>query len=85
MEIEGMKWIWIIAGTLAFVAGGFYFPGLRVIMMAGFRAILSEAVMQRVAIMLLESLVKSTKNKLDDLWLAELKKRLNWDANPKAD
>ncbi len=76
---------WQIFGLLMALVGGFYVPGLRMIWMAGLKSVLSEVVIQRVVIALLESLVKSTKNTLDDVWLSELKKRLGWDAHPKAD
>ena len=37
---------------------------------------ISEAVLKKIAIQMVEKLVKSTKNKLDDIWFAEFKKKV---------
>ena len=69
---------WMVAlGVLVVVVGSFYVPFLRNFIMIGFRSLLSEAVIKRMLLMLTEKAVKSTKNKLDDLWLAQLKKKLD--------
>jgi len=72
-----MNEVWIyVAGGLAAVAGGLYVPFLRTIYIAGFKAMLSEAVLRKVFISVAEKLVKSSKNKLDDIWFAQLKKNI---------
>ena len=75
-----MEWIksnWeVIVGTLGIFFGGLYLPGVRVLLVAGVRAIVSEAVMVEFLIQMAEKLVKSTKNTLDDVWLEEMKSRV---------
>ena len=66
----------VILLTLFMIVMGFYVPGFRVVWVKAFRALLSEAVLTKIFLVLAESVVKSTKNKLDDLWLEQLKKSL---------
>jgi hypothetical protein len=37
----------------------------------------SEKVLKKIAVQILEKLVKSSKNKLDDVWFEEFKKKVN--------
>jgi enamine deaminase RidA (YjgF/YER057c/UK114 family) len=73
-----MEWIqnhWVgIAGTIGVLAGGMYVPFVRGMVLKGLKAMISEAVLKKAAITMVEGLVKSTKNKLDDVWFAEFKK-----------
>tara|TARA_Y100000310_G_C20540180_1_gene742866 strand:- start:408 stop:626 length:219 start_codon:yes stop_codon:yes gene_type:complete len=68
-------WMYVAGGLVAAV-GGWYVPFLRAIYVAGFKAMLSEAVLKKVFISVAEKLVKSSKNKLDDIWFAQMKKNL---------
>jgi len=43
----------------------------------GLKTIISETVLKKIAIQFVEKLVKSSKNKLDDVWFAEFKKNVN--------
>ena len=74
------EWVtsnWQVAlAILVFGVGGFYVPVIRQFVMVGFRSLLSEAVMKRMMIVLAEKLVKSTKNKLDDAIVAQMKKKV---------
>jgi len=76
MELITSNWQ-VIGAVLVLGIGGFYVPVLRQLVMVGFRALLSEAVMKRMLIILAEKLVKSTKNKLDDLWFSQMKRKLD--------
>ena len=75
-----MEWIkdhWmLIAGTIASLAGAAYVPFIRTIVVKGLKALLSEAFLKEMFISLAEKYVKSTKTKLDDVWLTQLKKKL---------
>lgn len=75
-----MSWIlenWeVVLGTLGVFFGGLYVPGVRKLLIVGIRSIISEAVMAEFILQMTEKLVKSSKNKLDDIWLKELKSRL---------
>jgi hypothetical protein len=75
-----MSWIlenWeVVLGTLGVFFGGLYVPGVRKLLIVGIRSIISEAVMAEFILQMTEKLVKSSKNKLDDIWLRELKSRL---------
>jgi len=42
----------------------------------GLKTMISEAVVKKIAIQIIEKLVKSSKNKLDDVWFAEFKKKV---------
>ena len=76
--VEFLMSNWMIAvGVIALGVGSFYIPFLNKFIMVGFRSLLTEKVMTKMIIMLLEKTVKSSKNKLDDLWLAQMKKKLN--------
>ena len=69
------NWYYFII-VLALFVGGFHVPVIRQLVMVGFRSLLSEAVIKRMVVVMLEKLVKSTKNKLDDVWLAQVKKKM---------
>lgn len=73
-----MEWIsnnWqIIAGTIGAGVLGMYIPFTRSLIMAGVRALVTESVMKKAAIIAIGGLVKSTKNTLDDTWFSEFKK-----------
>ena len=65
-----------ILGVILAMFGAFWIPGLRTIMVLGLKTLVSEKVLKSIFIMLAEKLVASTKTKIDDIWLAELKKKL---------
>lgn len=65
-----------IVGVILVMFGAFWVPGLRTIMVLGLKTLVSEKVLKSIFIMLAEKLVASTKTKIDDIWLAELKKKL---------
>jgi len=75
-----MEWIqnnWVsIAGAVAVVGGGLYIPFVRGFVITGLKTVVSEAVLKKVAVQVVEKLVKSSKNKLDDIWFAEFKKNV---------
>ena len=75
-----IEWIqdnWMsVVGTVAVIGGGMYIPVVRGIVLMGFKTMISEAVLKKIAIQMVEKLVKSTKNKLDDIWFAEFKKKV---------
>ena len=75
-----IEWIqdnWMsVVGTGAVIGGGMYIPGVRGIVLMGLKTMISEAVLKKIAIQMVEKLVKSTKNKLDDIWFAEFKKKV---------
>ena len=75
-----MEWIqshWVsIVGTLAVIGGGMYIPFVRGLVVTGLKTVVSEAVLKKVAIQIIGKLVKSSKNKLDDVWFAEFKKNV---------
>jgi hypothetical protein len=76
-----MEWIqnnWVsIAGAVAVVGGGLYIPFVRGLVITGLKTVVSEAVLKKVAIQVVEKLVKSSKNKLDDIWFAQFKKNVS--------
>ena len=76
-----MEWIqsnWVsIAGAAAVVGGGLYIPFVRGLVITGLKTVVSEAVLKKVAIQVVEKLVKSSKNKLDDIWFAQFKKNVS--------
>lgn len=76
-----MEWIqshWVsIVGTLAVIGGGMYIPFVRGLVITGLKTVVSEAVLKKVAIQIIGKLVKSSKNKLDDVWFAEFKKNVD--------
>ena len=65
-----------IVGTLAVIGGGMYIPFVRGLVFTGLKTIVSETVLKKVAIQVVEKLVKSSKNKLDDIWFAEFRKNV---------
>ena len=65
-----------VVGTIAVIGGGMYIPVVRGIVLMGLKTMISEAVLKKIAIQMVEKLVKSTKNKLDDIWFAEFKKKV---------
>jgi hypothetical protein len=73
-----MEWIqshWVsVVGTLAVIGGGLYIPFVRGLVITGLKTVVSEAVLKKVAIQIIGKLVKSSKNKLDDVWFFEFKK-----------
>ena len=75
-----MEWIqshWVgIVGTLAVIGGGMYIPFVRGLVITGLKTVISEAVLKKVAIQIIGKLVKSSKNKLDDVWFSEFKKNV---------
>jgi len=73
-----MDWNLILYIVLAIgiIIASFYIPGLRDIWKLVIQAALSEAVLKRLFLMIAEKLVASTKNKLDDIWLKELKRKM---------
>ena len=75
-----MEWIqshWVsIVGTLAVIGGGLYIPFVRGLVVTGLKTVISEAVLKKVAIQFVEKLVKSSKNKLDDICFAEFNKNV---------
>jgi|TARA_R100000049_G_C1894545_1_gene46495 hypothetical protein len=75
-----MEWIqshWVsIVGTIAVIGGGLYIPFVRGLVLTGMKTMVSEAVLKKIAVQMVEKLVKSTKNKLDDVWFAEFKKQI---------
>ena len=75
-----MEWIqnnWVsIAGAVAVVGGGLYIPFVRGFVITGLKTVVSEAVLKKVAIQIIGKLVKSSKNKLDDVWFSEFKKNV---------
>jgi hypothetical protein len=75
-----MEWIqshWVsIVGTIAVIGGGLYIPFVRGLVLTGVKTMVSEVVLKKIAVQMVEKLVKSTKNKLDDVWFAEFKKQI---------
>ena len=75
--IEWIQSNWAtIVGTVAVIGGGMYIPFVRGLVLMGLKTMISEAVVKKIAIQIIEKLVKSSKNKLDDVWFAEFKKKV---------
>jgi len=75
--IEWIQSNWTtIVGTIAVIGGGMYIPLVRGLVIMGLKTVISEAVVKKIAIQIIEKLVKSSKNKLDDVWFAEFKKKV---------
>ena len=75
--IEWIQSNWMsIVGTVAVIGGGMYIPFVRGFVLMCLKTMISEAVLKKIAIQMVEKLVKSTKNKLDDIWFAEFKKKV---------
>ena len=74
-----MSWItanWeVILATLGVFFGGLYVPGVRGFLITAVRTAISEKVMTEFAISMLEKLAASSKNTVDDAFIAELKSR----------
>ena len=66
-----------VVGTVAVIGGGMYIPFVRGLVLSGFITMISEKVVKKIAIQIVEKLVKSSKNKLDDVWFAEFKKKVD--------
>tara|TARA_B100001939_G_scaffold248673_1_gene215741 strand:+ start:364 stop:600 length:237 start_codon:yes stop_codon:yes gene_type:complete len=75
MEWLQSNWAWFL-GAFAVIGGGFYIPFMRSMIFSGFKAMVSEAVLKKAAMQMVEKLVKSSKNKLDDVWFQEFKKKV---------
>ena len=76
--IEWIQSNWMsIVGTVAVIGGGMYIPFVRGLVLTGFKTMISEKVVKKIAIQIVEKLVKSSKNKLDDVWFAEFKKKVD--------
>lgn len=75
MEFLAANWKTIL-GTLVALGGAAYIPFVRSWIVKGTKAFLSEAFLKELFLSLAEKYVKSTKTKLDDVWLGELKKRI---------
>jgi len=54
----------------------FWIPGLRTIMVLALKTLVSEAVLKKIFLEIAQKLVDSTKTKVDDTWLEEIKKKL---------
>ena len=65
-----------VAGTVVALGGAAYIPFVRGILVKGAKAFLSEAFLKEMFLSLADKYVKSTKTKLDDAWLGQLKKNL---------
>ena len=75
--IEWIQSNWMsVVGTVAVIGGGMYIPFVRGIVLMGFKTMISEKVVKKIAVQMIEKLVKSSKNKLDDVWFAEFKKKM---------
>jgi hypothetical protein len=75
--IEWIQSNWAtIVGTVAVIGGGMYIPFVRGLVLMGLKTMISEAVVKKIAIQIIEKLVKSRTNKLDDVWFAEFKKKV---------
>ena len=76
--IEWIQSNWTsVVGTVAVIGGGMYIPVVRGLVLTGLKTMISETVLKKIAIQIVEKLVKSTKNKLDDVWFAEFKKKVD--------
>ena len=75
-----MEWIqshWVsIVGKIAVIGGGLYITFVRGLVLTGVKTMVSEVVLKKIAVQMVEKLVKSTKNKLDDVWFVEFKKQI---------
>ena len=76
--IEWIQSNWMsIVGTVAVIGGGMYIPLVRGLVLTGCKTMISEKVVKKIAIQIVEKLVKSSKNKLDDVWFADFKKKVD--------
>ena len=74
MEFLSNNWEVILA-TLACAVGGIAVPVVRTFVMIGVRSMLSQKVLTQLAVAALEKAAKSSKNTVDDAFVAELKVR----------
>jgi hypothetical protein len=65
----------VILATLACFVGGLYVPGARKFLIIAVRTTLSEKVIIEFVLSMLGSLAKSSKNTVDDAFIAELRSR----------
>jgi len=76
--IEWIQSNWTsVVGALAVVGGALYIPFVRGLVLTGVKTMVSEKVLKKIAVQMVGKLVKSTKNKLDDVWFAEFKKKVD--------
>ena len=64
-EWVGQSWK-LIAGLLGIIAGGFYVPGVRVLLYHAFKAAISGPVLKRLVIRALKNYAASTETDVDD-------------------
>ncbi len=75
--IEWIQSNWTsVVGGVAVVGGALYIPFVRGLVLTGVKTMVSEKVLKKIAVQMVGKLVKSTKNKLDDVWFAEFKKKV---------
>ena len=75
--IEWIKGHWLpVVGTITSLVGAAYVPYVRTVVVKGVKALLSEAFLKELFVSLAQKYVESTKTKLDDVWLTQLKKKL---------
>lgn len=76
--IEWIQSNWTsVVGGVAVVGGALYIPFVRGLVLTGVKTMVSEKVLKKIAVQMVGKLVKSTKNKLDDVWFAEFKKKID--------
>jgi len=76
--IEWIQSNWTsVVGAVAVVGGALYIPFVRGLVLTGVKTMVSEKVLKKIAVQMVGKLVKSTKNKLDDVWFAEFKKKVD--------
>ena len=75
--IEWIQSNWTsVVGAVAVAGGALYIPFVRGLVLTGVKTMVSEKVLKKIAVQMVGKLVKSTKNKLDDVWFAEFKKKV---------
>lgn len=75
--IEWIQSNWTsVVGGVAVVGGALYIPFVRGLVLTGVKTMVSEKVLKKIAVQMVGKLVESTKNKLDDVWFAEFKKKV---------
>lgn len=70
MEWVGQSWK-LIAGVLGIIAGGFYVPGVRVLLYHAVKAALSGPVLKRLVIRALKNYADSTETDVDDAFVKQ--------------
>jgi len=68
------NWYWV--ATIIGLPVGFYIPGVRALLKQVLKAALSKAVLEQLALEVLEYLASKTKSKVDDKIVNALKKQL---------